>query len=247
MAADPESTEMFSSESSPAPRTLKAALNPAQRLQELLRREAELAREAAELASETVATSTTDRGAADERQAPHPSSNGGRPAIGGDAATAGTEIMAMEIAVTEAALLIADTEVAEARERACDAPLDDSVPPAPARHAEAAKSPSTPAEDPEAPAPAPAISPAPHMNGRVPATVRRDPPESSNALWKQEAVTLIVVVNSERNTPVEYPSLDALPTVTSLEEAHGAFLLSDEWQRRGPTLTRIVRLRRRRR
>jgi hypothetical protein len=62
-----------------------------------------------------------------------------------------------------------------------------------------------------------------------------------------EPVTLIVVVNSERSTPVEYASEELMPTVAALEETHGAFLLSDEWQRRGTTLLRVIRLRRRRR
>lgn len=63
----------------------------------------------------------------------------------------------------------------------------------------------------------------------------------------EEPVTLIIVVNSERSTPTEYASLEEMPTIASLEETHRAFLLSDEWQRRGPSLLRIIRLRRRRR
>lgn len=63
----------------------------------------------------------------------------------------------------------------------------------------------------------------------------------------EEPVTLIVVVNSERSTPKEYATLEEMPTIAALEEEHRAFLLSDEWQRRGPALLRIIRLRRRRR
>jgi hypothetical protein len=145
-------------------RTLAVSSNPAQRLQELLRREAEQAREAQEI--------------------PEP------------------------ISPPEA--------------------IPDFIP-------EAIVAPPPP----PAPAdPAPAITP----------PVTDAPPPLDAALRRREdPVLLIVVVNSERNGPVEYASIEEMPTIVSLEETHRAFLLSDEWQRRGPTLTRVIRLRRRRR
>jgi hypothetical protein len=148
----PASAEQSSPDAAAPPRTLKPSSNPAQRLQELLRREAQQSREAVQ-------------------------------------------------------------------------PVTEEEP------------------SPAAPTPQPIVIPA--LPTPTPAPDPPAPPVA--AARKKESVTLIVIVNSERSTPTEYPSMDDLPTVTSLEETHGAFLLSDEWQRRGPTLTRIVRLRRRQR
>jgi hypothetical protein len=87
------------------------------------------------------------------------------------------------------------------------------------------------------------VAPTPHPTPVTDAP----PPLDTPSRRREDPVLLIVVVNSERNGPMEYASIEEMPTIVSLEETHRAFLLSDEWQRRGPTLTRVVRLRRRRR
>jgi hypothetical protein len=82
----------------------------------------------------------------------------------------------------------------------------------------------------------------------APPTIQEVAPASlpQPVLPREEPVLLVVVVNSERNTPVEYPSEEAMPTILTLEEKHRAYLLSDEWQRRGPVRIRTIRMRRRR-